>query len=88
MSNKFVFIVLRDQTDIIQCVVKQEEFPEMFEEASKLTNESSLALSGTIKEDKRAPTGYEISVAEMERSMMQWMLDIHPYTVEFKVEGK
>lgn len=61
-SNKFVFVVLRDHTDIIQCVVKAETHPELFELAKGLTMESSLMLSGEIHEDKRAPTGYEIGV--------------------------
>ena len=65
-SNAFVFIVLRDQTNIIQCVVKKEDFPKLYEEAIKLTNESSLKLTGTIKKDDRAPTGYEVQVNDLE----------------------
>ena len=57
-SNKFVFIVLRDQSDIIQCVVKKESTPELYDQAVKLTMESSIMLTGEIKKDERAPTGY------------------------------
>ncbi|MBN2156026.1 MAG: asparagine--tRNA ligase [Candidatus Lokiarchaeota archaeon] len=64
-SNKFVFIVVRDESDIIQCVIKKEKSPEIYEEAVKLTIESSIELSGVIKEDERAPTGYEIQVKEL-----------------------
>lgn len=65
-SNRFVFAVLRDHTDIIQCVVRGETHPELFELAKTLTMESSVMLSGEISEDKRAPTGYEILVDNLQ----------------------
>jgi asparaginyl-tRNA synthetase len=65
-SNKFVFIVLRDESNIIQCVISKEKNPELFEEATKLTIESSIKVSGELKRDERAPTGYEISVSDLE----------------------
>ena len=62
-SNKLKFIVLKDSSNIIQCVIKKEKFAEeKFAEADKLQIEASLELHGTIKEDKRAPTGYEVDV--------------------------
>ncbi|MHA1915612.1 MAG: asparagine--tRNA ligase [Promethearchaeota archaeon] len=65
-SNKFVFIVLRDGSDIIQCVISKNKDPELFEKAAKLTIESSLMVSGELKKDDRAPTGYEVSVTDLE----------------------
>jgi len=65
-SNKFVFLVLRDESDIIQCVIPKSKNPEIFEKAEKLTIESSVKVSGELKEDVRAPTGFEVSVSEME----------------------
>jgi len=65
-SNKFVFIVLRDESDIIQCVISKNKNPEAFEKAEKLTIESSVKVSGKLREDKRAPTGYEVSVSDLE----------------------
>ena len=59
-SNEFRFIILRDSTDIIQCVVKREKFKKQWDDIDKLQIESSLEIEGTIKKDKRAPTGYEI----------------------------
>jgi len=61
-SNKMKFIVLRDYSDIIQCVLKREDFDKQWDEIDGLKIESSVELEGEIKEDKRAPTGYEISV--------------------------
>jgi len=65
-SNKFVFIVLRDESDIIQCVISKNKNPELFDKAGKLTIESSVKVSGELKKDERAPTGYEVSVSDLE----------------------
>jgi asparaginyl-tRNA synthetase len=65
-SNKFVFIVLRDESDIIQCVISKDKTPKVFEVAEKLTIESSVKLSGKLKKDDRAPTGFEVAVSEIE----------------------
>jgi len=54
-----VFLVLRDASGVIQCTVKADS--PAWSDAEKLTIESSLSLEGLIKQDKRAPGGYEIS---------------------------
>tara|TARA_Y100000310_G_scaffold345531_1_gene466084 strand:- start:17276 stop:18568 length:1293 start_codon:yes stop_codon:yes gene_type:complete len=61
-SNKLKFIVLRDSTNIIQCVLKKDNFKN-WDEIDKLQVETSIQLHGEIKEDKRAPTGYEVQVS-------------------------
>ncbi len=61
-----IFIILRDSTNIIQCVVKKEKVnKDVWEKAEKVTIESSLEISGNIKKDKRATGGYEIEVEEL-----------------------
>lgn len=66
-SNKFVFLVVRDSTNIIQCVVKKEDVSEeMFDAAASLQVEASVELSGTLKKDERAPTGVELTVDHLE----------------------
>ena len=62
-SNALRFLVLRDATNIIQCVVEKANVPEgSWNDAQKIDVEASFELSGEIVEDKRAPTGYEIKV--------------------------
>ncbi len=61
-SNKMKFLVLRDSSDIIQCVLSRDKFEKQWEDIDKLQVEASVELEGEIKEDKRAPTGYEIQV--------------------------
>jgi asparaginyl-tRNA synthetase len=66
-SNKIKFLVLRDSTDIVQCVLKHEDFSEeVWAEIDKLKVESSVKLVGVIKPDERAPSGYEVSVKDIE----------------------
>jgi len=62
-SGRIHFLELRDGTGFIQCVVVKGEVPdEDFEAAGKLTQESSLRLTGIVRADARAKGGYEITV--------------------------
>ncbi|MCK5776073.1 MAG: hypothetical protein KAH25_07855, partial [Bacteroidales bacterium] len=62
-SNKLKFVVLRDVSGTIQCVIEKSKVGEaLFGQADKLRIETSLSLEGEIKKDERAPTGYEINV--------------------------
>src|SRR4030065_1491848 len=58
-GKQMIFLVLRDASGTIQCTVKADS--PAWSDAEKLTIESSLALEGLVKQDKRAPGGYEIS---------------------------
>ncbi len=65
-SNKLRFITLRDSTQIIQCVVEKDKVSEaVWKVAESIHIESSLELSGEIKKDERAPTGYEVAVTDL-----------------------
>ena len=58
-QKEMIFIVLRDASNIIQCVVKKDKVSKKeWEEANKILIESSIELEGTLKEDKRSPTNY------------------------------
>ena len=63
-SAQVKFIVLRDASEIVQCVIKRAELGDQFEHADKLQIESSLEIEGEIYADKRAPTGYEVRVTD------------------------
>ena len=65
-SNALRFIILRDSTEIIQCVVEKANVSEnTWNDAQKTDVEASIELSGEIVPDKRAPTGFEIKVKEL-----------------------
>ena len=66
-SNKVKFVVLRDSSEIIQCVIAKDEVgEEKFAAVSKVQIEASMTITGEIKKDERAPSGYEIRVKEFE----------------------
>lgn len=64
-SNKLKFVVLRDSTNHVQCVVdKSVVGDDKFEQADKLQVEACITVKGEIKKEDRAPTGYEVHVRD------------------------
>jgi len=65
-SGNIVFMVIRDSSGILQATIKKGNLPNnQFNDAKKALIESSLELEGIIKEDKRAPGGYELQVSDL-----------------------
>lgn len=58
-GKTMIFLLVRDSTGVIQCTVGKDS--RAWNEAERLTIESSLILEGIVKPDKRAPGGYEIA---------------------------
>ncbi|HET7577803.1 MAG TPA: asparagine--tRNA ligase [Bacillales bacterium] len=66
-SGKIQFLQLRDGTGFIQGVMVKKEVDETtWEQAGQLTQESSLYITGTVREDDRAPSGFELTVTGVE----------------------
>jgi asparaginyl-tRNA synthetase len=64
--GKVAFVVIRDGTGIVQCVVvKKEVSPEAWELVQTLTLETSVAITGSVRADDRAPGGYEVGVQDI-----------------------
>jgi len=60
-SGAIVFAVLRDQSGIVQVTVKKGNVPDADLDAAKAALiESSVIVTGTVAEDKRAPGGLEV----------------------------
>ena len=61
-SGKIQFLIVRDGTGYLQCVVPRADVaPEVWDAAESAAQESSLRVTGTVREDKRAPGGYEMT---------------------------
>lgn len=66
-SGKIQFLQLRDGTGFIQGVVVKSEVPEeVWESGKSLTQESSLYVTGIIREEPRSKSGYEMMVTGIE----------------------
>jgi asparaginyl-tRNA synthetase len=65
-SGKLQFLIVRDGTGYVQVVVPKAEVPaDVWEAAETATQECSLEVEGTVREEKRAPGGYEMSGARV-----------------------
>jgi asparaginyl-tRNA synthetase len=65
-SGKVAFIVMRDGTGILQCVlVKNQLSPEAWERFGTLTQETCIAVTGDVRTDARAPGGHELGASDL-----------------------
>ena len=65
--GKVGFLVLRDGTGLVQGVLlKNELSDEEWELIDSITQESSVSLTGEVREEPRAPGGFEISVTGLD----------------------
>jgi len=60
-SGGILFLQLRDGTGVIQCTLKKDKIdPQEFERLATTAIESTIEVAGEVKNDPRAPRGYEI----------------------------
>lgn len=65
-SGKLRFLLLRDGSATIQCVVfKGDVSDKVFDEATELTQESSFTVTGKVAKDPRSPLGFELQVSDL-----------------------
>jgi asparaginyl-tRNA synthetase len=70
----------------MQCVAVKSNLPEpVFESLKNLTQESSLTISGTIRAEARAPSGFELDVEDAH--IVQRVPEEHPYPITPKDHG-
>jgi len=66
-SGKIQFLAIRDGTGELQAVVSKGTVgEEQFAQSAALTQESSLMLTGTVRQDARAHGGYELDVTSIQ----------------------
>jgi asparaginyl-tRNA synthetase len=90
-SGKIRFLLLRDGTGVVQCVMAKEQVPEnVFALFDSLNQESSLSLKGKVRKDDRAPGGVEIDVSELQIHQIARDYPITPkeHGVEFLVDRR
>jgi asparaginyl-tRNA synthetase len=82
-SGKILFPQLRDGTGVVQCVaLKNSIAPEVWEALKGLGQESALSIRGSVREDSRAPGGYEIDLLGAEV-----INEVHDYPITPKEHG-
>ncbi|MED1944317.1 asparagine--tRNA ligase [Brevibacillus formosus] len=90
-SGKIQFLQLRDGSGFIQgVVVKAEVAEEVWENASQLTQESSLYITGVVRADDRAPSGYELTVTGVEIIQIaeEYPISLKEHGVDFLMDHR
>lgn len=79
-SGKILFLQLRDGTGVLQAVLAESDNPQLLAVAARLPRETSVVVSGILREDRRAPSGCEMQLASLDV--------IHEPTADFPIELK
>lgn len=81
-SGKLVFLQIRDGSGIVQGVVFKPNDEALYDLADSLGQESSIIVTGTVKEDTRSSLGVELDVTGLE--VVQ---NTHDYPITPKEHG-
>lgn len=90
-SGKLQFLMLRDGTGLVQCVVfKGNVSDDIFNAAKKLTQESSFEITGTVKKDERQVGGHEVDVIDLKVISIAEEYPITPkeHGIEFLIDHR
>ncbi len=82
-SGKIHFLTVRDGTGFVQAVMSRAAVgPDLFTGADHLSQETSVAVTGQVRADSRAPGGFELDVTGLEV-----VGDAHDYPITPKEHG-
>jgi len=85
-SGKLLFPIFRDGTGTIQGIVPKAAVPpEVFDRVKSLTQESSVIVTARVRADKRAPSGYELDVEDLQ--IVQLVSEADPFPITPKEHG-
>ncbi len=90
-SGKVKFLILRDGTGMLQCIVFKGNVPEeVFNNVDELTQESSFEVTGKVKEEKRAIGGYELDATDVKLISPSVDYPITPkeHGIEFLIDNR
>jgi asparaginyl-tRNA synthetase len=90
-SGAILFLLVRDGTGIVQCIASKKELPpDAFLSAKNLTQESSLIVSGRVREDARAPGGVELDLGGIQIAQIaeEYPISLKEHGVAFLMENR
>ena len=90
-SGKIRFLIVRDGTGFLQTVFSEKDVSkDSFELADRITQESSLEVTGTVREDKRSPGGYELIAKDLKliQEAKDYPITPKEHGVEFLMEHR
>lgn len=64
-SGSIIFLEIRDGYGTVQAIASKNDISkELFQQLEKLTVESSVSVTGKVKEEPRSPTGFELLISD------------------------
>ncbi len=90
-SGKIAFVILRDGTGHCQCVIEKNETTEaFFDEARKLTQESSVEVTGLVRREERSVGGYELAATGLKivQPAQDYPITPKPHGIEFLMKHR
>ena len=90
--GKIGFVVVRDGTGIVQCVVARKEVDDAtWERFGLLTQETTVRIIGSVRADARAPGGHELTVKSLEvlfPTVDEYPIQPKEHGVEFLLDNR
>jgi len=94
-KGKLCFLLVRDGTGFAQCVAfKGDLAPELFDQIMRLPQESSVIVTGPVREDKRAPGipgGFEVGVKDLkivQTAEADYPMALKDHGVDFALDNR
>ncbi len=90
-SGKVRFLIIRDGTGFMQAVASPDSLgPEAFALSDRVTQESSVIVTGVVREDSRAPGGHEMALSGMKVVSMaeEYPLTLKEHGTDFLMDHR
>jgi asparaginyl-tRNA synthetase len=91
-SGKIAFLIVRDGTGLVQAVMSKAEVSDaIWALLDSLEYETSVAVTGTVRPDKRAPGGYEMALSGLEvigSSGEDYPIQLKEHGIDFLLEHR
>ena len=94
-KGKLVFLLVRDGSGFVQCVAfKGDLDEEEFDKLTRIPQESSVIITGAVREDKRAPGipgGVEVGVKQIEvvqEAELDYPMSLKDHGPEFALDNR
>ncbi len=94
-KGKLCFLLVRDGSGFIQCVAFKGDLDEkLFDQIMRLPQESSVILTGAVREDKRAPGipgGVEVGIQDLkvvQEAALDYPMALKEHGVDFALDNR
>ena len=94
-KGKLCFLLIRDGSGFVQCVAfKGDVKDELFDQIMRLPQESSVVITGSVREDQRAPGipgGFEVGIKDLkvvQSADLDYPMSLKDHGVDFALDNR